>query len=72
MKVNVRVVPNAKIDSIEGAGNDIKVRLRAPAVEGKANDALVEFLAGHYNVKKRDVRIVKGEKGRHKVVEIDL
>jgi uncharacterized protein len=38
---------------------------------GKANEALVEFLASHYGVPKRNVRIVSGLKSRQKRVEID-
>ena len=72
MKINVKVVPNSKRDAVETAGGEMKVRLRAPAVEGKANEALIERLADHYNVKKSRVRIVRGEKSRHKTVEIDL
>jgi hypothetical protein len=48
------------------------VRLAARAIDGKANDALVEFLAAHYGVAKRNVRIVAGLKSRRKRVAIDL
>jgi len=51
-------------------GERIKVRLAARAVDGKANEALVEFLAAHYRVAKRDVRITAGMKSRQKRVEI--
>ena len=51
-------------------GDRIKVRLAARAVDGKANEALVEFLAAHYGVARRDVRIVAGLKSRQKRVEI--
>lgn len=52
-------------------GERIKVRLAARAVEGKANQALVEFLAQHYKVPKRNVRIESGLKSRQKRVVID-
>lgn len=52
-------------------GERIKVRLAARAVDGRANEALIEFLAGHFNVAKRDVRIVAGLKSRQKRVVID-
>ena len=48
----------------------MKVYLTAPAVEGKANKALIEFLSEHFGVKKRDIKILLGEKSRNKVVEI--
>lgn len=49
----------------------MKLRLAAPAVEGKANEALVEFLAGYFGVPKRNVRIASGLKSRQKRVIID-
>ncbi len=48
----------------------MKVHLTAPPVEGKANAALIECLAEHFGVKRRQVRIVLGQKSREKVVEI--
>ena len=52
-------------------GERIKVRLAARAVDGKANQALVEFLAQHYRVPKRNVRIESGLKSRQKRVVIE-
>ena len=52
-------------------GGRLKVRLAARAVDGKANEALIEFLASHYGVPKRNVHIVSGLKSRQKRVEID-
>lgn len=52
-------------------GGRLKVRLAARAVDGKANEALIQFLASHYGVPKRNVRIVSGLKSRQKRVEID-
>ena len=52
-------------------GERIKVRLAARALDGKANQALVEFLAQHYKVPKRNVRIESGLKSRQKRVVID-
>jgi uncharacterized protein (TIGR00251 family) len=47
------------------------VRLAARAVDGKANEALVEFLAEHFRVPKRSVRIESGLKSRQKRVSIE-
>jgi hypothetical protein len=46
------------------------VRLAAPPVEGAANDALIEFLAGRLAVPRRAVRIVSGERGRQKRIAV--
>jgi uncharacterized protein (TIGR00251 family) len=51
-------------------GERIKVRLAARAVDGKANEALIAFLADHYKVPKRNIAIVSGLKSRQKRVSI--
>jgi uncharacterized protein (TIGR00251 family) len=68
---SVRVQPRASKDEIAGEmGGALKVRLRAPAVEDRANEALVEFLAGLLKRPKSAVRILSGERSRTKRVEI--
>jgi uncharacterized protein len=67
----VRVAPRASRDSIEGEYNgSLKVRLTAPPVGGKANDALRRLLAARLNVPVSAVRIVAGEKNRSKRVAV--
>lgn len=70
MKIDVKVIPNARKERVVDEGGLVKVYVTAPALDGKANKALIDLLAGHFDVKKGDVRIVKGEKSREKVVEI--
>lgn len=65
----VRVVPRASKNEIAGqVGDAIKVRLTAPPVEGKANKALIAFLAQELGVRKSQVEIVAGETSRNKVI----
>jgi len=49
----------------------LRVRLRAPPVDGAANEALVEFIADELGLARRQVRIVSGFGSRNKVVEVD-
>ena len=73
MIIELHVQPGAARSEFAGRhGERIKVRLAARAIDGKANDALVEFLAAHYGVAKRNVRIVAGLKSRRKRVAIEL
>jgi uncharacterized protein (TIGR00251 family) len=68
---SVRVQPRASKDEIAGEmGGALKVRLRAPAVEDRANEALVEFLAQLLKRPKSAVRILSGERSRTKRIEI--
>lgn len=72
MILEVHVQPGAKRSEFAGQhGSRVKIRLAAPAIENRANEALVEFLAGHYRVAKRNVRIASGLKSRDKRVVID-
>ena len=67
----VRVQPRASKDEVAGEmGGALKVRLRAPAVEDRANEALVEFLAQLLKTPRSAVRILSGERSRTKRIEI--
>jgi uncharacterized protein (TIGR00251 family) len=70
--LDLHVQPGAKRSEFAGEhGGRIKLRLAAPAVDGKANEALIEFLAAYYRVPKRNVRIAAGLKSRQKRVIIE-
>ena len=67
----VRVQPRASRDEIAGTiEGALKIRLCAPAVENRANEALIQFLAELLKTPKSAVRIRSGERGRTKRVEI--
>lgn len=69
--LTVRVQPRASKDEIAGTMEGaLKVRLCAPAVENRANEALIEFLAGLLKTARSAVRIQSGEHSRTKRVEI--
>ena len=71
MILELHVQPGASRTEFVGEhGERLKVRLQARAVDGKANDALIEFLAAHFGVPRRNVRIVSGLKSRQKRVQI--
>ena len=68
----VRVQPRSSRNAVDGVhGDALKIRLTAPPVEGAANDALVALLADELGVPRRSIRIVSGETGRNKLVEVD-
>ena len=67
----VRVQPRASRTEVAGAWQDaLRIRVAAPPVDGEANDALVRFLARRLGVARGAVRIVSGESGRSKRVEV--
>jgi uncharacterized protein (TIGR00251 family) len=70
--LELHVQPGAKRTEFAGKhGERLKIRLAAPAHEGRANEALIEFLAGYYGVPRRSVRIVSGLRSRQKRVAIE-
>ncbi len=67
----VRVHPRARRNAVTGSvGDALKVALTAPPVEGRANEALIEFLAELLNVPRSSVKIAAGQNSRRKVVAI--
>jgi len=70
-KLKIRVIPNARKTEFSGSrGDEIVLRLNAPAIEGRANEAAVEFLSRFFGVSRSAVVIIGGERSRHKIVEI--
>ncbi len=70
-RLTIKAVPGSRVDSIDGVlGDAIKIRLRAPAVDGKANRALLNLLARHLALHTRDIRLVTGQATRLKIIEI--
>ena len=68
---SVRVQPRASMDEVVGEmGGALKVRLQAPALENRANQALIEFLAQLLKTPKSAVRILSGDRSRTKRIEI--
>lgn len=71
VRLSVRVQPKASRNSIAvSEDGHIKIWLTAPAVDGQANAALIEFLAKLLGVRKRSVAIVGGERSRDKLIDV--
>ena len=68
--INIRISPNASKNEFIRNGDEIKVKITAPPVDGKANKALVEFLSKSFKVPKTYIEIVKGETSKDKSILI--
>jgi uncharacterized protein (TIGR00251 family) len=67
--LDIRLSPGSASSAIVGLQNgQLKVKVTARAIEGKANQALCEFLADYFRVSKSSVIIVRGETSRSKTV----
>lgn len=70
--LKVRVIPRARKNGITGWRDEaLVVRLTAPPVGGAANKLLKRFLAKELGIRPSDIRIVKGEKSRDKILDIE-
>jgi uncharacterized protein (TIGR00251 family) len=68
----VHVQPGARVSEVLGEfGDALKIRLNAPAVDGKANEALIVFISEKLGLRQRDVRILRGNTSRQKLLDID-
>jgi hypothetical protein len=71
-RLAVKVIPGASRNKVCGwLGETLKVKLSAPPVDGRANDALFEFLAEKLGLPRRTITLVRGETARQKLVRID-
>ena len=72
LTITLRVQPRAKKTEIAGVvGESLKIKVAAPPVEGAANDVLIDFFSGLFEVPKSRIRLKLGGQSRQKVIEID-
>lgn len=71
IRLFVQITPNAKKSEVVGVlGDTLKIKLQAQPIEGKANEALVRFLADRLDVPKSTVSIAQGQTNRRKTIEV--
>lgn len=71
MRIIVRVKAGTKIEAIKKTGDkEFSARVKAPPVEGRANEAVVALLSDHFDVPKSRISIVRGHKSRIKLIDI--
>jgi len=71
VKITVTVKANSKEEKIEETGpGEYRLRVKAPPVEGRANEAVIKLLAAHFGVPKSRVEILAGTSSKRKLVSI--
>lgn len=71
MILNIRVIPKSSRSLVKKENGYLKVYLTRPAQDGLANLQLVDLLSEYLKIKRCQIKIIKGEKSRDKVVEIN-
>jgi len=73
MRILVKVAPRAsKNEVIKIDAENFKIRTTAPALDGRANEAVIKLIAKYFGVAKSRIKIVQGVIGRNKIIQIDL
>ena len=69
--LTLHIQPGAKRSEVVGLhGEALKIRLAAPPIDGRANDALQRFVADSFDVPLRQVELIRGGQSRHKMVKV--
>jgi len=70
--LKIKVIPRSKNNRVEKIGEIFHVWTSAPAVEGKANEAVLPVLARFLGVKRYNLKIMRGLKSREKIIALDI
>lgn len=71
VRLHLFIQPKSSKNEVVGIHNgEIKIKITAPPIDGRANEGLIEYLSDLFDVPKRDIILAKGETGRHKTVDI--
>ncbi|KEI35023.1 hypothetical protein FRA_43c11000 [Francisella sp. W12-1067] len=72
-KISVYIQPNSSKSEVCGEHKgSLKIKISSPAVDGKANKAVIDFLSKHFKIKKKDIAIVKGITSRQKIMFLSV
>ena len=70
MVLYIKAKPNSRFDKVEKVGGNWQIRLKAPAVDGKANEHLIEYLSEVLDLPKSKILLKKGQTSKIKCLEI--
>jgi uncharacterized protein (TIGR00251 family) len=71
-RLAIKAIPNAPRNAVAGwLADTLKIKVHAPALEGRANEELCDFLAETLGLPRRAVTLIHGDKSRQKLVQID-
>ena len=72
VRIEIHVQPGASRSEVAGLhGARIKVRIKSPPIEGRANAAVIAWMAEQLGVPRRAVHLIRGDKSREKMIEVE-
>ncbi|MGC8764262.1 MAG: DUF167 domain-containing protein [Brevinematia bacterium] len=69
-KILLKVIPNSSETNIERVNDELRIKVKSPPVEGKANKEIIEYLSKFFSIPKANVIIEKGIASRHKIIKL--
>ncbi|MBA7625343.1 hypothetical protein ES703_32772 [subsurface metagenome] len=72
MFIEVKVIPNSSKNELVKENTKFKIKVKASAEKGKANQAMIKLLSNYYDVSESSIKIIRGERRRKKLIKIDL
>lgn len=70
--IEVKVIPDSDKNELVKEDSKVKIKVKASAEKGKANQAVIKLLSKYYNVSKSSIKIIRGRRKRNKLIKIDL
>ena len=70
LTIEIKVIPRSKKSAAVWNGSILKLKITAPPVDGKANEAVIKTLAEILDIPMRDIEIIRGEKNTHKTISM--
>ena len=72
-QIKLKIIPKSSCNKIVGKMDDgvLKIKLTAPPVDGEANKKLISFLSKEWKISKSNIKIIKGETSKNKIIEIE-
>jgi uncharacterized protein len=71
MQITCIVKPKSKVDSLSvNPDGSLRIKIKAPPVDGKANEYLIEYLSEVFKIKKKNIEIISGHTNSHKRINI--
>lgn len=72
INLEIKITAGAKSNSFKKENENYYIRIMAKAIDGKANKSIIEFLSKEFNLKKKDIEIIRGEKSSKKIISINI
>lgn len=73
-QIKIKLLPRSSINQIVETDEtgEIKIKIKSPPVDGEANKELIKFLSKEWDIPKSHIKIIKGEKSKHKLIELEV